>query len=319
MHYLALLQTVAPVFAIVAIGFAIRRAGWLTAEADVSLLRVVVNLLYPCLILSTVLGNRALDDPGNVFLAPAVGFGTVVLGYAVAWLAAPLFRIAAGPEQRTFAFTTGLYNYGYLALPIAQSLFNTETAGILFVHNIGVEVAIWTAGILVLTGANPRQAWRRLLSGPVIAIAVAVAFHFAGARDWLPGFALSTAQGLGAAAIPLGLVLTGATFADEMRRFDGRSDVHTSFGAIILRLGLLPVLFLLLARYLPCPVELRRVILIQAAMPSAVIPVILAKHYGGNPATALRIVLATSLAGLLTIPLWLRIGLWWLGETAYSP
>jgi hypothetical protein len=76
---------------------------------------------------------------------------------------------------------------------------------------------------------------------------------------------------------------------------------------------LLPVFFLLLARWLPCPIELRHVIIVQAAMPCAVIPVILAKHYEGNASVAFRIVLATSLAGLLTIPLWLRLGMWWVG------
>jgi hypothetical protein len=49
--------------------------------------------------------------------------------------------------------------------------------------------------------------------------------------------------------------------------------------------------------------------MVQAAMPSAMFPVILAKHYGGDPATALRIVLITSALGLITIPLWLKFGL----------
>ena len=53
--------------------------------------------------------------------------------------------------------------------------------------------------------------------------------------------------------------------------------------------------------------------LIQAAMPCAVVPVILAKHYGGDPAMALRIILCTSTAGLLTIPWWIQFGMWWLG------
>ena len=60
---------------------------------------------------------------------------------------------------------------------------------------------------------------------------------------------------------------------------------------------------------LPLPLELRRVLVLQAAMPAAMFPVVMAKYYGGDPATAVRIVLATSLAALLTIPLWLGFGL----------
>jgi predicted permease len=44
-------------------------------------------------------------------------------------------------------------------------------------------------------------------------------------------------------------------------------------------------------------------------MPSAVFPIVLTKHYAGDPPTAMRVVIGTSVAGLLTIPLWLSFGL----------
>jgi hypothetical protein len=84
-------------------------------------------------------------------------------------------------------------------------------------------------------------------------------------------------------------------------------------GACVLRLGALPLLMLALARWLPCPAELRHVMIVQAAMPCALLPVMLSKLYGGDPAAALRIVLATSVLGLLTIPFWIACGLSWAG------
>ncbi len=315
MDYLNLLGTIAPVFVIIAAGYGIRRVGWLSAEADTSLLRVVVNLLYPCLILDTILGNRALDQAGNILIAPAVGFTTVALGYFVCFATAPLFGIREARERRTFAFTTGLYNYGYIALPVVQKLFDAGTgqprnAGVLFIHNVGVEAALWTLGIMVISGASPREGWKRIFSIPVLAILAAMALNFACARNWMPTFVLGAVHSMGAAAIPLGLVLTGAVFADLAHGSSEKTAGAVSLGACLLRLGLLPLAFLAIARWLPCPVELRHVIIVQAAMPSAVIPVILAKHYGGNPSTAFRIVLATTLVGLFTIPIWLRFGVW---------
>jgi predicted permease len=78
-------------------------------------------------------------------------------------------------------------------------------------------------------------------------------------------------------------------------------------------LGLLPVLFLVLARALPVSVELKRVMVIEAAMPAAVFSILMARQYGGDPATAMRVVVATSITGLVTIPLWLRAGMIWVG------
>ncbi|MEA3207566.1 MAG: malate permease [Chthoniobacter sp.] len=314
--YLTLLAAVAPVFVIVMAGFAIRRVGWLTEEADASLMRVIVNLLFPCLILDTILGNPALEQVGNVLLAPAVGFGTVILGFAVAFFAAPVFGVRDARTRRTFAFTVGLYNYGYVALPLIQQLFPPQTAGVLFIHNLGVETALWTAGLWLVSGGKAgaeRRGWLRILNAPVVAILTAVALHFAGARYWLPSVVLGAVHSIGAAAIPMGLILTGATFCDQVPQISWKHSLADSTGACLLRLGVLPICFLAIARWLPCPIELRHVIVVQAAMPCAVIPVLLAKHYGGEPALALRIILATSLLGLLTIPLWIQVGLWWIG------
>jgi len=63
---------------------------------------------------------------------------------------------------------------------------------------------------------------------------------------------------------------------------------------------------------LPCSDELKRVIVVQAAMPAAVLPIIIAQYYGGQPLTAVQVVLSTTAAGLVTCPLWIRAGLAWL-------
>ena len=52
---------------------------------------------------------------------------------------------------------------------------------------------------------------------------------------------------------------------------------------------------------------------LQAAMPAAVFPIILARHYQGDPPTALRVVIGTSVVGLVTIPLWIRFGMHFVG------
>ncbi len=89
MSYWQLLDLILPVFAIVAIGVALRRAQWLTAAADESLLKLVVNFLYPCLIFESVAGNTALRDPRNLLWGPLMGFFTIALGIGVAFYAGP--------------------------------------------------------------------------------------------------------------------------------------------------------------------------------------------------------------------------------------
>ena len=82
---------------------------------------------------------------------------------------AVLQRDAAG---RTFAFSTGLYNYGYVPLPLAMSLFDRETVGVLIVHNLGTETAFWLLGTVVFAHAANEPLWKKILNPPLAAIAL---------------------------------------------------------------------------------------------------------------------------------------------------
>jgi predicted permease len=308
---MTVLSAVIPVLGIAVLGLAVRKLEWLTEEADHSLLRLNINLLFPCLILDAALGNAALQRWGNLLLAPIVGFGTVALGLAAAAACGPFFKPKTPQARRTFAVTVGLYNYGYVPLPLALMLFGEETAGVLFVHNVGVEFAMWTLGVMLFTGGAVRD-WRKLINVPLVAIVLALLINALGLSGYVPTVIRTMLHWLGQCAIPMSLILIGAVVADYLGEFKCWNGREISL-AVALRILLLPMAFLLLARYLPASVELKRVIVLEAAMPSAVFPIVMSRHYGGDPPTALRLVIGTSLVGLVTIPLWIRFGMRFVG------
>ena len=315
MGFLTLLGVVAPVFVIVAAGLGLRRLGWLTAAADESLLRVGVNFLFPCLIAHTILGNPLLDRAANLLVAPLIGCIGVIVGFAVAGLAARSLKLAP-PAARAFTFTTGLQNYSYLPLPIVLALFPPDTAGVLFTHNLGVEIALWTAGIVILGGAGTRDAWRKIFNVPICALLASLALNAVHGARWLPAFLLKAMELIGASAVPLALLLTGATLADLLPR--ERSATFVRQGGVLAvaaaaRLAIIPLVLLAFARWLPLSTELRQIVLVQAAMPAALVPIILTRHYGADSAISVGIVLSTTALSLLTIPAWLRFGTWFLG------
>jgi hypothetical protein len=316
-EFLTVLSAVLPIFCIAGAGVALRQINWLTADADSSLLRVTINVLMPCLVFDSILGNTAFAQPGNIWLPPLVGFGTVALGIPLAMACCRLAGLTDDRARRTFTFVVSVYNYGYVPMPLILSLFHgteaRETLAVLFVHNLGVEVALWSFGLILLGGATLRTGWRNMINAPLLAIVAAVALNFLVGKERFPQFVLTTAHMLGQCAIPFGVLLIGATMADYVHEFRSARSAQLVVVSCVLRLGILPVLFLLIAKYLPCPIELKRVITVQAAMAAAVFPIVMAKHYGGDPATALRIVLGTSLVGLVTIPLWLRFGMKFVG------
>jgi predicted permease len=303
-----------PIFLVISGGFFARRIGWLTEEADRSLMTLVVNLLYPALIFSYILGNEALRHPGNIVLPPLVGFTSIVAGFGVCMLLARKLGIGDQRECRTFAFSTGMYNYGYFPIPIIALLFDRETTGVLLVHNVGVEMAMWALGVgFILSANDPKSFWRRIFSGPVIAILIAVPMNWLGLYAHLPNFAFVSVDMLGQCAIPIGLLLIGATFADLAKGARLLDRMQVPGYACLLRLLIFPAAFVFFAWLLPFSTELKQVMVIQAAMPCAVFPIVLARHFDGSPEVAFKVVLATTLVSFITIPLWIALGIRLLG------
>ncbi len=111
----------------------------------------------------------------------------------------------------------------------------------------------------------------------------------------------------------MSILLIGAMVKDHFAECDFRSSFRVCWVSVVLRLGLLPLGMIALAKWLPCSTELRQVLLVAAAMPSAIFPLLIARLYGGSPVVATQVAIVTTLVSLATIPLWLRAGAAFIG------
>lgn len=310
-QFFALLQIVAPIFVVMGAGFAMRKIGILSAEADRSLTRVVVMLLAPCLAFDVIIGNEALAKPKNWLLPPLLGFATVVVGVFASRLAARVFGIREGKVRRTFIYTTSLQNYGYIPIPLCAALFDRETAGVLFALFVGVEMGFWSVALWQLTG-RAEGGWRQAISPPMVAIPCALLLNSLSAEKWIPVSVDTTFHLLGQCAVPMALLLSGALIADYMNRESLQHGAKNILVSSLVRIALVPILIMLFAKFVPLDQALKAVLVLQAAMPAAIFPIVVTKAHDGDVATALQVVIGTSLIGLVTIPLWLGFGMHWI-------
>jgi predicted permease len=307
LEYLSILSVAVPVYLTMAAGALARKTGLLRVEADVSLMKLSVMMLTPALIIERVVGNPAVMSLPPVLVAAGLGYGLVALGIALTYFLAPLIGLKKGEGRRTFSVACGLQNYGFVAIPIVTALFPDKgTLGVLFTFTLGVELACWTAGVGLLTGLN-KAPWRLALNAPVITILISLVLNFTGLHAHVPQIAHKTFTMLGACAVPLAVLLIGASIADLW----GQDAMQWKVAVVspILRLGIIPIAFLAVACYLPISLELKRVIVVQGAMPSAVFNIMIARLYGGHASTAVQVVMATTLVSCVTTPLVIAWGL----------
>ena len=324
MHeYLKVLGGVIPLFLIMGVGAAVRRAGLLNEQADRSILNLCVHLLLPCLILDHLIASPALRQPGNLLLSPLVGFAATAGSLVAAGLAARLWRLEPN-AARTFRFVAGIYNYGYIPVPLIATLYGSAALAVLFLFNLGTETAFWIVGFAPFMGHSPLRDWRRALTTPVRAIILGVTINLvtacfrlrldedtlaAAAWGWPVKVVLDVVHLIGLCSIPVALIAIGATMADFWNEFHASKDTGVMTLAVVVRNLICPLGFVALAVALPVSLELKETLVVQAAMPAGVFTLLLTRHNGGEVPVALQVIFSTSAAALITLPLWIHFGM----------
>lgn len=304
-----ILACVAPPVLLLLLGVAVRRAGWFRPEADASLSVLTVRVLYPCFFFYHIVGSKEQMAPSNLAFVVVGGFLAISLGFLVAWLVARFTRMDVHCAP-AFTFATGIFNYGYFAFPVAISLFGEQILPKFIVFNLGVEIAIWTVGILFLASSGFK--FTRLINPPAISIVLALLVKNWGGDAVVPSFAWEVIKMLGACSIPIGLLLIGGNISDLLKGFKFSKGYKVEISSVAVRLAIVPALLLLYAWIGPVPDGMewfRQVLVVQAAMPAGIFALVVVRIYEGDRTTAMRAIMATLLGSLLTLPLWLFVGL----------
>ncbi len=324
MHeYLQVLGGVIPLFLIMGVGAVVRRMGVLNEQADQSILNLCVHLLLPCLILDHLVASEALRQPDNLLLGPLVGFVATAGSLVFAEIVTRVLRFERNPA-RTFTYVAGIFNYGYIPVPLVATLYGPNALAVLFLFNLGTEVAFWTVGFARFMGHSPLSDWRRVLTSPVRAIILGVAINLltaqlglrlddatlaASAWGWPVKVILDVVHLIGLCSIPIALIVIGATMADFWNEFHTSAGAGVMAVAIVVRNFICPLGMVLLALALPVSKELKETLIVQAAMPAGVFTLLLTRHNGGSVPVALQVIFGTSAAAIITLPLWIHFGM----------
>ena len=310
MDYATILASTIPVYLTMLVGALVRKLGWYPREADAGVMSLAVKVLTPCLAFERIVGNPALGDGRQVLLNATLGFVLTAISMLFCLAIAPLIGLKKGEGGRTFALCTGLQNYGFVAIPVVEALFGKLMVGVMFTFTLGVELGMWTVGVGLLTGFG-RAPWRLALNVPVIAILLSLVLHYLGVGPYVPSVIHTLTGQLGACAIPLSVVLIGASIADLIGTERIRWSV--ALAAPVLRIAVLPFILIAAGLWMPVTVEMKKILCVQAAMPAAVFTVVLARHYGGHAATAVLVIVSTTIVSLFSAPFVIGLAMRWLG------
>lgn len=265
---------------------------------------VVYNLLLPALVLVALWRTPLSLDMARISVLAVTD---VLVGLGLSWTWCRLCRLdreVTGALLLAAAFG----NVTYLGLPVLEASLGPWARAVAIQYDLfGCTPLLFTVGILVArhygagqTGEAPLGALLR--APPLWAAAVALVLSTAGVA--LPVWLGTLLNRLSAGVAPLMLLAVGLSLAFE-RGMAARLPSLVPVAAI--QLVLMPMVIWMLAVVLGVGGDLRIAVVLEAAMPSMVLGLVLCERYGLDTARYAQAVTVTTIASMVTLPAWLAL------------
>lgn len=301
MSIMSLLNMVATLAVLLAVGFGSRRTGLIDDAFSKKLSKLVVSVGQPMLIISSIISIEYSAE--NL----RRGLTTVALSFLL-HLFMPLIAVFAskltgkGEVRKISSFALVFTNAGFIGLPILGSIFGSDGLFCGAFYLIGFNMSVWTLGLLVLARGRsdikltPKKIFLNHGTVPCV-----VGFLLFILNVPIPTFLRQSAGYLAELCTPLSMMIAGALIATgKLREFFGNARVY-AFSA--LKLILMPAVVCVFLKLIGLDDFYIVFGTVMAALPSASMTVILGEMYNIEPVYASRIVGMTTVLCTLTLPL----------------
>ncbi|AGP37276.1 AEC family transporter [Sorangium cellulosum] len=296
-----LISQLLALFAVLGVGVLLRALGR-GGQADAAALnRLVIDVTTPALIVSVLRRSGIGQGAWGAVAASTIAlFACALAGVAVA-RALGLPRAAQGAAGLVGSFS----NTGFLGVPVVLALYGRagDAAGTaILVDSIVTMLMLWTFGVALAArmGAggdvDARSLLRVILHPNVLSIAAGLALYALPIP--LPTWVERALDALGSATPTLVFLALGLSL--DLRSLRGRVRPLVAVAAVKLLVSPAVALGAAVALGLRRPVS--EVAVLQSAMPTSMVSVIVAARYGCDGQFAAAAAVVTTLGALVTLP-----------------
>lgn len=284
-------EIILKVFGVVFLGYLVGRIK--KAQLSVIIQKVTDFILYfiiPCFVFSAML-EKEFDVWEFRQIVLAVAAVVLVMGVVVFFLS-KLLKM----EFREICLPVIFMNSGNLALPVI-SLVLPAGLYVALIYNAVIGFLMFTLGIFLV---SRKKGLLAVMEEPVVyATVLGVILNFM--RVHPPELLMEILKAVGWLAIPAMLLIMGYKM-----NFVQVKSIRNSLWGTALRLGGGFFLSLVIVRILGISGLARDIVIIVSSMPSAITSYIFAEKYNANPDFAAPVVLVSTAASIISIPLVLR-------------
>lgn len=266
---------------------------------------VVYYFLLPAMVLE-VLWRADIGWQSLKF--SALGMSSVLLAVALSWLMARLFRLNK-PQTGAMILAAAFPNVTYLGLPVLEQAFGNWARSVVIQMDLfSVAPLVYTLGIVLARhyghsdDEKPKSPLAFFNAPPFWAAFVAVVLNLNHIES--PAWLMGLLQKLSAAVAPLMIFSLGLALSWRAVRL---RSLPTIAPVVLIKLLLLPLAAMLIADWLQMQNPIRAAAVMDIAMPSMVLGIVLCDRYQLDSSLYAMAVTVTTGLSLFSLPFWFGV------------
>lgn len=285
------------IFIYLLIGAICKKNKIITKESQQKLIPFILNGLMPVMTFHSFKAvTLQMMEKAFIVLIIAIVICVVSL-----MLAKFVYRKYPIDKQKILQYGTLLSNAGFAGLPIASQMFGEVGLIYASIYLIPIRIFMWSAGRTILSSesASPKEIMISLLKNPNI-VAVLIGLPRGLLQISLPAIVDTAFGNVSSCVTPISLIVIGAVICDVgFKHFFEEGMISYC----IMRLGLIPLLTLIITTLCGFDATIIGTTTILASMPAPTTTALLAGQYHLDVNYASKLVFLTTLLSMITCPL----------------
>lgn len=306
-HFKITSLAMAQIFILGVLGYYLVKKNILSHSGLEALSRLVIQIIFPALIITQLLANFSFSLYPNWWIFPLISLAITLASLVLGVILLKLAKLKNNKLQ--FLSLVSFQNSGYLPLALAAAMFTgTQLSNIfiyIFLFLLGFDLVAWSLGIYMLTyEKETRFKLQHIFSPPVIASILTLILIALELNKFIPAAIFKPIQIIGNCTLPLALMVVGGNIAlVQLKNIDKKGLGFFLLGKLII----LPALGLWIVLKLGLPQLFGFLIVMQLAMPSATSLSVIMRRYNKEDALISQGVFFSHVISLITIPIFLGL------------
>lgn len=294
-------------FLLILVGYILSKNGMFSASTRKQLTSIVLTIVLPC---ATIESFMMDIDTEQLFAMAVVLIISTAIQFYYWFFCKTCWNNQNEDHKVNLQYGTMVSNAGFMGMPVSQSVFGSM--GLLYasIFLIPQRICMWSYGLSLYTqGTSKREIIKKVATNPcIVAIYIGLFLMLLGTLEIeLPTFLTETISVIGDCNTALSMIVIGGILS-EVDKEEIKDKICWAYS--FLRLLVLPIGIACILHFIPVDEVVKDVCILLSAMPAASTTAMLAQSYDRDPAFASKLVFASTLLSMVTLPFILTFICW---------